>query len=865
MMFCGTAFALTDTVTTISSSSLNHSSSYGTSVTFTAKVTPNTATGTVTFKDGAATLGTGTLSGGTATYNTPALTLGTHSNITAVYSGNASYAASTSLAITQTVTTLTVPPLTFAARVDYGAGDYPYSVATGDFNGDGVLDLAAVNYEGNNVSVLLGNGNGTFAAKVDYGVGIYPFSVAAGDFNGDGKLDLSTANWGDNTVSVLLGNGDGTFAAKVDYDAEPNTLSVAAGDFNGDGKLDLVTANLNSNSLSVLLGNGDGTFSAKVDYGAGSSPFSVAAGDFNGDGVLDLATANDANNTVSVLLGNGDGTFAAKVDYGVGSIPYSVVPGDFNGDGKLDLATANRGSNNVSILLGNGDGTFAAKVDYPTASLPDSVAAGDFNGDGNLDLAAANYGSNNVSVLPGNGDGTFAAKVDYGVGTFPRSVIVGDFNGDGKPDLVAANYASKNVSVLLGSSICQTVTIVASSFNPSGFGSSITFTATVTPSAATGTVTFKDGATTLGTGTLSGGTATFATSTLSVGDHSITAEYGGDTDDAVSTSTEITQTVVAKYYLSITPSTGGTVLADPDKTATYYLDSDSVQLTANPLPGYEFTNWGGDASGNTNPLGITMDGNKTLTANFTKLLLYISDISPGTVGGGSIVTLHGVGFGVKGGALYVGPAKVKTASWSDTTIIFIAKTVGSFPVHVVTSTGSTSNSVQLNVLAPAISGITPDHVAGGTSVALSGAYFGNAKGRVYTGLTKLKVLSWTDSSISFIAPSKVLAGSYPVHVVSKTGGVSNDISLDLMAPVMTDCTPSSGAVGSIATLTGQYFGTKPSVNLTPAAGKAIRASIATGSTNTSINFIVPKAPLGSYSLKVNNAQGSSNTFSFTVF
>src|SRR3954454_6166995 len=135
-----------------------------------------------------------------------------------------------------------------------------------------------------------------------YGVGFSPYSVAAGDFNGDGKLDLVAANTGANSVSVLLNNGNSTFAGAVNYGVGALPTSVAAGDFNGDGKLDLVTANSgSSNRASVLLNNGNGTFAGAVSYAVGTGPYSVAVGDFNGDGKPDLVAANSGSNTASVL------------------------------------------------------------------------------------------------------------------------------------------------------------------------------------------------------------------------------------------------------------------------------------------------------------------------------------------------------------------------------------------------------------------------------------------------------------------------------------------------------------------------------------------------------------------------------------
>jgi len=148
---------------------------------------------------------------------------------------------------------------TFQAPVNYGAQEYPSSIAVGDFNTDGKLDLVVANelsmgpnnYTNGSVSVLLGNGDGTFRSAVNYGAGVSPDSVAVGDVNGDGKLDLVVANQGSANVSMLLGNGDGTFQAAVNYSTGEYPFSVALGDLNGDGQPDLAVGN--SANVSVLL------------------------------------------------------------------------------------------------------------------------------------------------------------------------------------------------------------------------------------------------------------------------------------------------------------------------------------------------------------------------------------------------------------------------------------------------------------------------------------------------------------------------------------------------------------------------------------------------------------------------------------
>jgi Calx-beta domain/FG-GAP-like repeat len=349
----------------------------------------------------------------------------------------------------------------FQAAPTYPTGNFSRAVAVGEFNGDGLPDLAVASDIG--ISVLSGNGDGTFQAARNFAAGTYPQSVAVGEFNSDSFPDLAVAN-GVN-VTVLLGNGDGTFQAARNFAAGNLPRSVAVGEFNGDGLPDLAVAN--DFGVSVLLGNGDGTFQAPGNFAAGSFTISATVGEFNGDGIQDLAVANlgdpesGIGQGVSVLLGNGDGSFQAPRTFTAGSFPRSVAVGEFNGDGLEDLAVANSatygGVPSVSVLLGNGDGSFQAPRDFPAGRAPWSLAVSDISGDGLLDLAVLNapYSSydslqGNVRVLLGNGDGTFqTTPVSYLVGREPRAVAVGDFDGDGWPDLAVANSASDDVSILL--------------------------------------------------------------------------------------------------------------------------------------------------------------------------------------------------------------------------------------------------------------------------------------------------------------------------------------------------------------------------------------------------------------------------------
>ncbi len=342
-------------------------------------------------------------------------------------------------------------PASFASQTTYGTGSNPLSVAMGDFNGDGALDLAVANSTDNNVGILLNNGDGTFAAQTTYSSGgVTPRWVTVADVNHDNQPDLLITNFGSNTVSVLLGNVNGTFGLPTTFATGVQPVCVTVQDLNHDNNPDLVVTNSGSNTVSVLLGNGAGMFGPQTTFATGAAPVSVAVADVNGDNNPDLVIANNGSTNVSVLLGDGTGAFGAQATYATGRAAASVAVADFNNDGKLDIATANTTDQNVSILLGTGTGTFGVPTTYAVGSAPLSLAAVDVNGDGLLDLVVANSGGVSLSVLMSHGDGTFQPQASLAVGASPFAVAVADVNGDGKPDLVSANFNGNNVSVLFG-------------------------------------------------------------------------------------------------------------------------------------------------------------------------------------------------------------------------------------------------------------------------------------------------------------------------------------------------------------------------------------------------------------------------------
>jgi hypothetical protein len=344
--------------------------------------------------------------------------------------------------------------ITFDASTFGNLAD-PFGMATADFNRDGKLDLATADENGD-VSVFLGNGDGTFQAQRDYVVGSNsnePDSIVAVDVNGDGKIDLVACMVETAQIAVLLGNGDGTFGPASFYSTNGSLpQNILTGDFNGDGFIDVAVTNYGNDDIAVLLGNGDGTFRTGVNSASSFGPQYFAVGDFNRDGKLDLVISSPDGGGIAIMLGNGDGTLQLPVTYPAGFGPVGIVTADFNGDGKLDVAvTANNDSlvSPISVLLGNGDGTFQPYVEYDVGQAPYQIATVDLDGDGKLDLVVVNDGfsGSSISVLFGNGDGTFQPQVVFPV-TADRTIIAADFNDDGRADLAILDQANSKISLL---------------------------------------------------------------------------------------------------------------------------------------------------------------------------------------------------------------------------------------------------------------------------------------------------------------------------------------------------------------------------------------------------------------------------------
>ena len=406
----------------------------------------------------------------------------------------------------------------YDGAVDYFVGNRSSSgvtndLVTGDFDSDGIIDMVATNAQSNSLICIEGNGDGSLNSIGTFSLSPDAFAseIITANINGDDALDLVTANGTTDDISILIGLGDGAFLEPINRVVGNCPRHVVSTDFDADGIADLAAVNRSSDSVPVLIGNGDSTFDFSDIVAIQDEPANVTTGDFNQDSIADLAIAVQGSNEISILFGLGNGRFeddvrleteASSIDSvvvldanndGIDDLAWAggglrvgindgtgnfdifqnnfsyfgfreLVAGDFNGDGWTDLVSL-RG--NVHVFLNEGNGSFANPLIVPTSDndppQPIAVVASDFNGDNILDLATLHPSFTTqepdfLNYLVGTGDGTFTFQGSFAVPRNPGALVAGDLDGNGSNDLAVfctfnhfvAVYLNQNEVVLLG-------------------------------------------------------------------------------------------------------------------------------------------------------------------------------------------------------------------------------------------------------------------------------------------------------------------------------------------------------------------------------------------------------------------------------
>jgi hypothetical protein len=411
----------------------------------------------------------------------------------------------------------TLTPADFSTEQSFSTGDTEPSkiAATGDLDGDGKPDIIIADGSAGKKMIILrntgGNGVANFETALTINTEGLNTSLAVGDIDADGKLDIVEVNYDSNSdVKIYLNT---TTAGDAISFADPTNLitgasqytlqNVAISDLDGDGKEDIAVVN---NAGNVLLYRNTGSvgtvsFETKVEFAAGTGPQGIMIGDIDSDGLPDLAITNaDGGGTSIRVLRNistsGTLSFENSGNFITGSSPYDLALGDLDGDGKLDIATANYSSKDVSVLLNtstSGTVSFADKTDFAIGESALKIAIGDLNGDGKLDVVVTQSGAV-VFILTNTtttaGTVTFDPKTDIAsTGTSLQAMIV-DIDGDGKTDF--ATGGSKKIVVFSNGDPFENADLEALSISGDG-----TLSPTFTPSTTAYTATVSNAITSI--------------------------------------------------------------------------------------------------------------------------------------------------------------------------------------------------------------------------------------------------------------------------------------------------------------------------------------------------------------------------------
>lgn len=677
-------------------------------------------------------------------------------------------------------------------KQDFALGANAKALAAVDLDGDGKPDLIASNTDDNSISVYRNTGSSgtiTFAARQDIVSGAAPHSVKVGDFDSDGMKDLAFVNGGGASFSILKNtssSGAISFASSVDISTPANLKTLTLNDFDADGGLDVAVAF--ATEVRVYRGLGSMNFAQPVVLSVTNSLEELTAGDLTGDRKPEIAAVSSGANLLTVYHNTsspGALSFSGGVGLATGVFPSAVAVGDLNHDGAIDIVVSNATSNTISYFRNTSSGgglSLQSKVDVPTGGGPAGISIGEMNGDGKLDLVVTNSGDASVSVFLSVGTGSFslAPPATFTTGTGPASVIVADLDGDARFDLATANSTANSISVLRSriDQFSLTRSVVSSSQTSVTSGSSITVT-----------LQAKD----INGSNVTTGGATVAFFTTGPGTSTVT--FGSVTDNNNGTYSATATGVIAGTSVSIGASVNGAVVTS-SLPAVSVLPGPAVAATASIFGGFtigineqaDVYLHARDANGNLVTIGgaavvFSLTGGGTSSGTF-----------------GSVID-HGNGtYSASFTATVAGSARTISATFNGTTIgtsLPDVQVVINPPV--INSLGATSGVAGSSVVITG-SGFDPNPslndvyfgpakaiVTAATSTSLTVVV---PAGAVYGPVTVIangfsdqshqhfsKPFASADSIASFTATSTVSAGNTPRGIV--TGDFNEDGKIDI--------------------------------------------------------------------------------------
>lgn len=334
------------------------------------------------------------------------------------------------------------------------------SLSVGDFNADGLVDIAFSIEFCWCALIALSMGNGSFKIEPQRSVvDTYMTNTAVGDFDQDGYLDLAFTGVGNISTGVLLGNGNGTFEVPValSMNVRDWPTGIVVAQLNDDTHLDIAVANEISHTVGLFFGYGNGSFAPQLNLNTGinSGTSFIAVSDLNNDNHLDIVVANANGRNIGAFLGFGNGSFEAQKTSFTGGFhnPWQIAVGDFNSDSIPDVVVSYKTKYSVGIMFGFGNGTFGHMVRFQSEQYftEASVAVGNFNDDSHLDIAFSQKNLDNLYILYGDGQGHFQPQtIDPGIiRGYKCWLQVADFNNDNRSDLIALEFIAQWMTVQL--------------------------------------------------------------------------------------------------------------------------------------------------------------------------------------------------------------------------------------------------------------------------------------------------------------------------------------------------------------------------------------------------------------------------------